>query len=67
MNLLKDTQLAIANVKIAHLKLELKDYERVLECYVPNVPAFDIIIDKIGEISEGIRQLEKFKNETISE
>lgn len=67
MNLADQAFLAVANLKITHLKNDLKDYEQVLELYNPSVPAFEKIIAIVEDLYNRITELEKLRNEVIQE
>lgn len=67
MNLLKQAQVAICNLKIEHAKRDLRDYEEVLDCYMPNVPLFDKIIEKVEEINSIIKNLEEIRDEPFAQ
>lgn len=62
MDLQKQCELAVFNLHIAHHKRDLEDYLKVLECYRPDVKMFDVIIEKVEELTNKIEALENEKN-----
>lgn len=63
MNLLKEAHVAICNVKIAHAKKDLSDYEKVMEYYNPSIVLFDKILERIEELNEVIKNLEDIRSD----
>lgn len=55
--------LAVVNVQIAHRKIDLNEYSQIMKYYNPEVKAFDLILDKIGEAEAEIMRLENLLND----
>jgi hypothetical protein len=51
--------IAVWRVKKTHQEIELADYQRVLNHYNPDIPAFDIILSEVERISNNISELDK--------
>lgn len=51
--------IAVWRVKKTHQEIELADYQRVLNHYNPDIPAFDIILSEVERISDNISELDK--------
>lgn len=66
MQILKQAQVAICNLRILHAKRDLADYEAVLESYMPNVSLFDKVIERIEEINSEIKRLEETRDEPFN-
>jgi hypothetical protein len=50
-------------VRKVHTEIELIDYERVMKLYDPEIPAFDIIFNKVVELTEEISRIDKLIQE----
>jgi hypothetical protein len=55
--------LAVVNVQIAHLKIDLNEYSQIMKYYNPEVKAFDLILDKISKAEADIMRLENLLND----
>ncbi len=51
--------LACWRVRKIHKEMELADYQRVVKHYDPDIPAFDIILNKVEEITNEISELDQ--------
>ncbi len=51
--------IAVWRVKKTHQEIELADYQRVLNHYNPDIPAFNIILNEVERISNNISELDK--------
>jgi hypothetical protein len=54
---------AVVNVRIAHQKQDINDYSMVMKYCTPELPAFDIILDKIAQAEAEIQRLENLLND----
>jgi hypothetical protein len=54
---------ASMRVRKVHTEIELIDYERVMKLYDPEIPAFDIIFNKVVELTEEISRIDKLIQE----
>jgi hypothetical protein len=52
----------ICKVKIAHIKIDLAQWEKVMQYASPEMSAFDIILNKIEELVGEIKFLEAEQN-----
>lgn len=55
--------LAVVKVQKVHLEIDLKDYEYALQFATPDMPAFDLLIDKVENLYKEIKFLEAKLNE----
>jgi hypothetical protein len=55
--------LAVLNVRKAHQEIELIDYARVMKRYDPDVPNYELILNKFLEITTEIERLDKLIKE----
>jgi hypothetical protein len=53
------TYLATLRVKKVHQEIELIDYQRVMNHYNPDIPAFEIILNEVERITNNISELDK--------
>jgi len=53
----------VVNVRIAHQKQDINDYSMVMKYCTPELPAFDIILDKIAQAEAEIMRLENLLND----
>lgn len=54
---------AVINVRIAHEKQDISEYALVMRYCTPELPAFDIILDKIAQAEAEIMRLENLLND----
>ena len=54
---------AVINVRIAHEKQDISEFALVMRYCTPDLPAFDIILDKIAQAEAEIMRLENLLND----
>jgi hypothetical protein len=54
---------AVINVRIAHEKQDISEFALVMRYCTPDLPAFDIILDKIAKAEAEIMRLENLLND----
>lgn len=59
MTLKDKAYIAVMRVKKAHAEIELEDYQRVMKYYDPEIPTFDIILNKVVEMQNTISDIDK--------
>lgn len=59
MTLKDKAYIAVMRVKKAHAEIELEDYQKVMKYYDPEIPTFDIILNKVVEIQNTISDIDK--------
>ena len=60
MTLEEKAYLACWRLRKIHKEIELSDYQRVMKHYDPDIPAFEIILNKVEEITNEISKLDEF-------
>lgn len=54
---------AVINVRIAHERQDINEYSAVMKYCTPELPAFDIILDKIAQAEAEVMRLENLLND----